>query len=81
MRQFHDEQGHSWEVAVTGASYGCMVLIFSRMQGAEIRQLLMGSVNQVDAESELLAMDEAELRALLAKAPPWDPSLRSIPWA
>lgn len=81
MRVFEDSQGNQWQAALLSASYGCIVLIFSALEGEDIRQQLLGSDNQVEAEAELAAFDDDALRGMLAKAPPWDPTLGSVPLA
>lgn len=71
MRVFSDDTGRLWEVAVGRASYGTQVLIFSRREGHEIRQVLMDANSPLDAESELSELGDDELRRCLAESEDW----------
>lgn len=75
MRNFDDLQGNSWSAALLSASYGSIMLIFSPLRGDDTRQLLMASAeSREQADAQLAAYDDAELRALLAQSKPWDPN-------
>ncbi|QXL85592.1 hypothetical protein [Comamonas sp. NLF-1-9] len=72
MREFHDTQGQRWQAAPMYASYGQMLLVFSRMDGHDILQKQMFADTLPQAEDELAQLDEAALRQWLAEAQPWD---------
>lgn len=71
MRTFCDEAGRVWLAAVGRASYGVQVLIFSRRDGPEIRQCSMTANSPLDAESELSALRDDELRDRLVRSEEW----------
>jgi hypothetical protein len=71
MRTFCDETGRLWEVAVGRASYGTQLLIFSRRDGSEIRQVLMDANSPLDAENELNELGIEDLRRCLDQSEEW----------
>ncbi len=71
MRTFNDDTGRLWEVAVGRASYGTQVLIFSRREGYEIRQVLMDANSPLDAENELSELGDDDLRRHLERSEEW----------
>lgn len=71
MRNFNDENGHSWQAALMEASYGNIMLIFSRNGIDDIRQTLLGAAHLREAENMLADADETALRKLLSEADPW----------
>ncbi len=72
MRSFDDAQGNRWEAAMLDASYGIMLVIFSRMGGDEVLKNELDAASLLEAEQLLAAMDEASLRAALLGAVPWN---------
>lgn len=74
MRCFDDAQGRQWDAALLDASYGNILLIFSARQGQDIRQQLLGAENQAQADAQLAAFSDDELRTQLDLAQPWDPT-------
>ena len=72
MRNFDDAQGHRWQATMLQASYGTVLVIFSRMDSDEVLKNTLDAVNLFDAEKLLADMDEAGLRAALAGAVPWN---------
>ena len=72
MRSFDDTSGNPWQVAVLDASYGNMLLVFSHAGDLTVRKTVMAAENLRLAEQQLLGMDEAQLRELLAESVPWD---------
>ena len=54
------------------ASYGIMLVIFSRVGGDEVLKNELDAASLFDAEQMLAAMDEASLRATLLEAVPWN---------
>lgn len=72
MRSFDDTQGGSWQAAVLDASYGVMLLIFSRAGDGVARKATMSVENMRLAAQQLADMDVSQLRALLAESVPWE---------
>jgi len=72
MRSFEDTNGNPWQAAVLDASYGNMLLVFSHAGDLTVRKTVMAAENLRLAEQQLLDMDEAQLRELLAESVPWD---------
>jgi len=72
MHSFEDEHGQTWQVAVLDASYGSVMLIFSRLGSTDLLQGDLFAADVAEAREMLAAMDEAELRSRLAKATPVD---------
>ena len=71
MRTFCDDVGRLWEVAVGRASYGTQMLIFSRREGQEIRQVIMDANSPLDAENELNGLGDEDLRRRLDRSEEW----------
>ena len=74
MRIFSDRQGRRWQVAVGKQSYGVRLLLFTPMRGRGVHQALLDSRNSLDANAELAALSDAQLRDQLARSVPWDGS-------
>lgn len=72
MRSFDDEHGNHWQAALMEASYGNILLIFSRTGADDIMQTTLQAAHLREAEQMLAAADEARLRTLLAGATPWE---------
>ena len=72
MRSFDDAQGDRWEAAMLDASYGIMLVIFSRVGSDEVLKNELDAASLFDAEQMLASMDEASLRATLLEAVPWN---------
>lgn len=72
MRSFRDEHGNPWQAALLEASYGNIMLVFTRLGADDIRQTTMDAVHLREAEHMLTAADEARLRTLLSEASPWN---------
>ena len=71
MRSFNDAQGGHWQAAVLDASYGNTLVVFSHEGSSVIRQAVLDAENLRIAEQQLLAMDDAQLRVLLADSVAW----------
>lgn len=71
MRTIADSQGRDWDVTVGKESYGTLVLIFALRPGGDIRRAELQALNALEAERELGAMSDAELREELGRAAPW----------
>lgn len=73
MRTFEDGHGQRWQAALLHASYGNVMLVFSPLEGSDVRQLLLDAENLRQAEADLQAMGDATLRTLLDQADDWQP--------
>ncbi len=73
MRSFEDADGRHWQAALLEASYGQVLLLFSPLGGNDIRRSSLPAEKLADAEVQLAALGEEELRAMLATAVPWGP--------
>lgn len=73
MRSFDDTRGRQWQAAVLEASYGNTLVVFSRLGDSEVRKTELDAENMALAERQLQAMDESQLRELLATSVPWMP--------
>ncbi len=71
MRSFNDEHGHPWQAALMEASYGNVLLLFSRIGADDVLQAQLSASHLREAERMLADADEAGLRKLLSEATPW----------
>ncbi len=71
MRSFDDAQGNHWQAALLEASYGTVLVVFSRDGGDEVLKNELDATHLMEAEQWLSEMDETGLRATLAGAVPW----------
>ncbi|MGH8182122.1 MAG: hypothetical protein ACREPH_00490 [Rhodanobacteraceae bacterium] len=71
MRSFDDAEGGHWQAALMEASFGNVLVIFSRIGGDGVLQKPLDSANYLEAEQWLASAGSAQLRALLAEAKPW----------
>lgn len=71
MRSFHDDQGSHWQAALLEASFGNVVMVFSRIGAEGVFIKALDTANFDEAQRLLAGADEAELRSLLAEAKPW----------
>jgi hypothetical protein len=71
MQSFDDDQGRHWQAALLEASFGNVMLIFSRIGGEGVLHKTLDTANYGEAEQWLAGSDDAALRALLAEAKPW----------
>ncbi len=71
MRELVDVEGRKWDAVVGKESWGTLVIIFSPRDGGAPRKNILHAETSFDAERELAAMLEEELRDRLAVAQPW----------
>jgi hypothetical protein len=71
MRTLDDEHGGHWQAALLEASFGNVLLIFSRIGGEGVLHKTLDTANYHEAEQWLAGADEAALRGMLGKAEPW----------
>ncbi len=72
MRSFDDTEGGHWQAALMEASFGNVLMIFSRIGADGVLLKPLDAANFSEAEQLLAAADESRLRALLAEARPWN---------
>ncbi len=72
MRSFDDNQGGHWQAALMEASFGNVLMIFSRIGGEGALARPLDAANLHEAEQQLAAADEAALRHMLEEARPWN---------
>jgi len=60
-----------WEVVIGKESWGTLVLLFSPVSGGHVRKSVLAAETMLEAEAELGAMTDSELRARLASSSPW----------
>jgi len=72
MRVVEDAQGRSWDVMVGRGSWGALVLLFSLRGANENRTAHIASETVRQAEQELSALSDDEVRARLADSKPWE---------
>jgi hypothetical protein len=71
MRSFEDNEGGHWQAALMEASFGNVLMIFSRIGRDGVLQKPLDAANYHEAEQLLADADEGQLRNLLAGARPW----------
>lgn len=72
MRIIEDAEGRSWDVMVGRGSWGSLVLLFSLRGANENRTAEIASETVRQAEQELSALSDDEVRARLADSKPWE---------
>ena len=72
MRIVEDAEGRSWDVMVGRGSWGSLVLLFSLRGANENRTADLASETVRQAEQELSALSDDEVRARLADSKPWE---------
>jgi hypothetical protein len=72
MRIIQDAEGRSWDVMVGRGSWGSLVLLFSLRGANENRTADLASETVRQAEQELSALTDDEVRARLADSKPWE---------
>ena len=72
MRSFDDEHGSHWQAALMDASFGNVLLVFTRIGADGVLGTPLEAANFHEAEDWLAEAGEARLRALLAEAKPWN---------
>ena len=72
MRIVQDGQGRTWDVLVGRGSWGSLVILFSLRGDNENRTADLASETVRQAEQEVAALSDDELRARLAESKPWE---------
>lgn len=71
MRSFNDEHGGHWQAALLEASFGNVMLVFSRIGAGGVLRTPLDTANFHQAEQWLASADEDTLRDRLATAESW----------
>lgn len=71
MRSFDDDQRRPWQAALLEASFGNVLIVFSRIGGEGVLHKTLDTPNYREAEQWLAAIDATRLRSMLAEAQPW----------
>jgi hypothetical protein len=71
VRSFTDAAGARWEVFLGKASWGTLILLFSRIGGGETRASILHAETTFAANAELDAMSDDDLRVRLRDSQPW----------
>ncbi|HEY0035705.1 MAG TPA: hypothetical protein VGB66_03405 [Longimicrobium sp.] len=72
MRIVQDGQGRTWDVLVGRGSWGSLVILFSLRGDNQNRTADLASETVRQAEQEVAALSDDELRARLAESKPWE---------
>lgn len=72
MRVIEDAEGRSWDAIVGRGSWGSLVILFSLRGPNENRTFDLASETVRQAEQELAALTDDELRERLAGSKPWE---------
>jgi len=72
MRRFTDDDGQPWDAAIGRESWGTFVILFTPVSGGGSRKTMLGADAMLDAQQELDALDENELRQRLIASQPWE---------
>jgi hypothetical protein len=71
VRSFTDEAGRRWEVVLGKESWGTLVLLFSPAAGGDARVSVLSAETSFDANAELDALTDDQLRDRLRDSRPW----------
>jgi hypothetical protein len=71
VRSFLDASGASWQVTVGKESWGTLVLVFSPARPGGARTSILNAETMFQANVELEALTDDELRARLTDSRPW----------
>ncbi len=71
MRSFEDAKGGRWQAALMEASFGNVLVIFSRIGGLGVPQMPLDPAHFHEPDQLLAVADASPLRILLASARPW----------
>jgi hypothetical protein len=71
LRGFADEAGHRWHVVLGKESWGTLVLLFTPADGGGARTSVLASETMLEANAELDALTDDDLRSRLRDSRPW----------
>lgn len=71
MRRFTASDGAEWDAILGHESWGTFVVLFTPVQGGMVRKAILAAETAMGAETELGALEDDDLRALLTNSSPW----------
>ena len=71
MRRFSSRDGALWDAVVGHESWGTFVVLFTPVAGGDARKFILAEETALAAETELGAISDEDLRALLDASNPW----------
>jgi hypothetical protein len=71
VRSFTDDAGRAWQVVLGKESWGTLVLLFSPAAGGDARTSVLSAETTFDANAELDALTDDQLRDRLRDSRPW----------
>jgi hypothetical protein len=71
MRAVVDASGRRWQVILGKESWGTLVLLFSPMDGGDVRTSVLTAETMKSASAELDSMSDDELLVRLGESRPW----------
>lgn len=71
MRTIIDSAGRRWDVVLGKESYGTLVMLFSPRGGGEVRKSVLAAESTLEAEREMAALSDDDLREQLERASSW----------
>lgn len=71
MRQFTASDGAVWDAVLGHESWGTFVVLFTPVKGGSVRKAVLSSETALNAEAELDALADEDLRGLLTSSSPW----------
>jgi hypothetical protein len=71
MRRFSAKDGALWDAVIGHESWGTFVVLFTPVAGGDARQITLAEESALEAEAELGAKSDEDLRTLLAQSGPW----------
>lgn len=71
MRPFDDDEGRRWQVVLGKESWGTLVLIFTPVGAGAPRTSVLHAETMLDANAELDALTDDDLRVKLRDSRPW----------
>lgn len=72
MRAFLDAQGRSWSASIGRESYGMLVVLLVPEGGDGVRKAMLAAETRLEAQQELQALSESDLRERLEASVPWE---------
>lgn len=71
MRRFVGNDGVLWDAVVGHESWGTFVVLFTPVTGGDARKVVLAQETAIEAETELDAKSDDDLRAMLHGSSPW----------
>jgi hypothetical protein len=71
VRPFTDDAGRRWEVVLGKESWGTLLLLFTPTAGGDARTSVLAAETSFEANAELDALSDDQLRDRLRDSRPW----------